>query len=1025
MITTATKAHNPQHWAIAFGAIILIAQSVFYAFALYSMKHLIDIEHNITDKLVNNSYEAKYQVSQTQQYLTDAGLTFSLDAIADGLTSSQKAILALQSIVEVDPSYAEQSDSLKTQITNFYNTGLRMIEGYKKNQVSGNLIMKSSDGFDEQSLKISTHLDQLVQSIHDKQLRLTNNIEKRVSYTLGLNFIGTFVLLSLLALGSRWLLMIQKKNRHESNQLNYRKMIDASPIPCGMYNSDQQINYLNSTFTADLGYTLQDIPTVDDWWQLSCPDEKARSTTKMHWDTQIEQLNLDHSHSFCPIEMVVRCKNGNTRMMHLTASILLEEGNSPNYLVALYDMTEIRRAQNELLKYKMQLEILVDERTRELKNNQERLQLLEKNVRDYAIIMLDVDGNIKTWSAGSQHLKGYQATEVIGRHFSIFYTTEDLAAGKPNWELQIVQQEGQYEDQGWRIRKDGTAFWANVLITALYNEEGILRGYAKITRNISKQREFEQSLKCAQEAAEKLAQNKSDFLANMSHEIRTPLNGILGFARMGARDSYSRKIQKTFLNIIDSGQHLLGVINDVLDFSKIEAGKIILDPHPFSLISVIDEAISYISEQARQKGIVLKVAFTEEINCWVQGDSLRLRQILLNLLSNAIKFTERGSVILDVCKHNENTQFKVTDTGIGMTEEQLSRLFSAFEQADSSTTRKYGGTGLGLVVSRHLAQIMGGNITVTSELGKGSVFELQLPLGEAEAIAPHYHWVDNANPRLISLRVLAAEDIQFNRMILEDVLKNEGAEVVFAENGQQALESVEQYGLDYFHLVLMDIQMPQMDGYEATRRIRILAPDLPIIGLTAHAMAEERVRCIEAGMLDRVTKPIEVDELVNTILRYLPAHVSNNSDFLDIDKPVTVTSHKESLTLTASESDSPGTCIEIDWDALLRRYDGRNSFVRTLLETVLEDHQTESVETLNAAIAAHDHDQIRFVAHSLKGLGGSIEAHDFQLLAQRTEQAAKFGDGTASFELAMQLANRLNGLLTEIENLIQTPREDV
>jgi signal transduction histidine kinase len=363
---------------------------------------------------------------------------------------------------------------------------------------------------------------------------------------------------------------------------------------------------------------------------------------------------------------------------------------------------------------------------------------------------------------------------------------------------------------------------------------------------------------------------KSEFLANMSHEIRTPLTAVLGLAKMGMRENRGEEPEETFDQIVKSGQHLLNVINDILDFSKIEAGMLIIESRPLQIIPAVEEAIGMVSEQAEDKGLALSVNFEQALPAWIAGDEMRLRQILLNLLSNAVKFTPRGSVSLSVTCSDGMLQFSVSDTGIGMSEEAVDRLFTPFEQADSSTTRKYGGTGLGLAICCNLARLMKGKITAESKVGTGSVFSLNLPLlPVAPQPDPHSAFSEPKGPMLKGLTILAAEDVEMNRVILEDLLDQEGAKAIFAENGQQALDRLEKQGASSFDAVLMDLQMPVMDGFEATRRILERAPGLPIIGLTAHALAEERKKCLAAGMVDHVTKPIDPDILIAAIRKHV------------------------------------------------------------------------------------------------------------------------------------------------------------
>jgi CheY-like chemotaxis protein/anti-sigma regulatory factor (Ser/Thr protein kinase) len=282
---------------------------------------------------------------------------------------------------------------------------------------------------------------------------------------------------------------------------------------------------------------------------------------------------------------------------------------------------------------------------------------------------------------------------------------------------------------------------------------------------------------------------------------------------------------------------------------------------------MLANAGSFVAGLAKQKRLTYELEVASGLPGWLNGDAQRLQQILLNLLTNAIKFTRQGGVQLQIEPEGGHIVFKVTDTGIGMSAEQVARLFQPFEQADSSTTRKFGGTGLGLAISRNLAQLMGGEITVESAPGKGSAFALRLPLIAVEApLSAHVQPSASTEKRLAGLKLLAAEDVAVNRLVLEDLLLYEGAQVIFAENGQQALDKLEEAGVDAFDAVLMDVQMPVMDGLEATRRIREIAPLLPVIGLTAHALEEERDKCLEAGMVAHVTKPIDIDLLVAAIL---------------------------------------------------------------------------------------------------------------------------------------------------------------
>ncbi|MDH5353408.1 MAG: ATP-binding protein [Gammaproteobacteria bacterium] len=443
-----------------------------------------------------------------------------------------------------------------------------------------------------------------------------------------------------------------------------------------------------------------------------------------------------------------------------------------------------------------------------------------------------------------------------------------------------------YRDFEYRVpTKKGDIRWLSVSGVPYFNIDGSFAGYRGVGHDINERKQLEEEVKThrdnlektvelrtielarAKEEAEAANSAKSAFLANMSHEIRTPLNAVLGMANIGLRDSSDSHSQVAFNKIQESGKHLLGVINEILDFSKIEAGKLALESLPFNLLSVIDNVINMNYERAQNRSLKLNVNLMGDLPAWVIGDPLRLQQILLNLISNAIKFTQKGEVTVSVSREGELTRFEITDTGIGLSQDQLSRLYKPFQQADSSTTRQFGGTGLGLAISYNLAQIMGGDITAQSELYVGSTFLLSLPLVETQrpsSLEPVIK--EPASSRLKGLRVLVAEDVEINQLIIEDILEQEGAVVTIVENGQQAIECLEERGINDIDIVLMDVQMPVMDGYEATRRIVKMAPELPVIGVTAHALIDERNKSLEAGMTGHITKPVNPQELIETML---------------------------------------------------------------------------------------------------------------------------------------------------------------
>jgi PAS domain S-box-containing protein len=368
-----------------------------------------------------------------------------------------------------------------------------------------------------------------------------------------------------------------------------------------------------------------------------------------------------------------------------------------------------------------------------LRESEERFRLLVQGVRDYAIFMLDPTGHITTWNAGAERIKGYTSDEIIGKHFSIFYTPEDLESGKPARELVIATRTGVYEEEGWRLRKDGTRFWANVVITALYKPDGSLAGFAKVTRDLTERRAAqERAIETARKAAasDEANRTKSQFLAAMSHELRTPLNAIGGYTdllTMGVRGSVTEQQLEDLQRIKRSQQHLLGIINDILNFSRIEAGQTTYDYSTVPLSDVIEAVGHMIEPQAAAKGLELEVhECPVDVAAW--ADKAKVEQILINLLSNAVKFTEQGKVTLECDWHDsKRVSIGVTDSGVGIPADQMEKIFEPFVQVGRSLTQSQEGTGLGLAISRDLARGMGGDVFVTSEHQKGSRFTLILP----------------------------------------------------------------------------------------------------------------------------------------------------------------------------------------------------------------------------------------------------------------------------------------------------------
>jgi PAS domain S-box-containing protein len=369
--------------------------------------------------------------------------------------------------------------------------------------------------------------------------------------------------------------------------------------------------------------------------------------------------------------------------------------------------------------------------TRRLDDLEERFRLVLENVRDYAIFMLNPDGTIASWNAGAEEITGYQAAEVLGRHFSLFYAADDVAAGRPDGELELALEHGRVEDEGWRVRKNGELFWANVIVTAIRSQDGVLQGFAKITRDLTERRARQDAERRAA-LAQETNRLKDDFLAIVSHELRTPLNVALGqvaILRSGRLDAdhTDRAWESLQRNLALQAR----IIEDLLDISRVVTGRLTLDRRPVDFGAIVRECVDESAVAAALKDVTIDVQMlsADPAHTALIGDPARLRQVVSNLLSNAVKFTPPGGQVDVVLRASEKELvLRVTDTGIGISPEFLPRVFDRFSQADSTTRREFGGLGLGLAITREIVALKGGTISADSAgIGQGATFEVRLP----------------------------------------------------------------------------------------------------------------------------------------------------------------------------------------------------------------------------------------------------------------------------------------------------------
>jgi PAS domain S-box-containing protein len=703
-------------------------------------------------------------------------------------------------------------------------------------------------------------------------------------------------------------------------------------------------------------------------WDYLIPSER-RADVRAVFDMLMQEKLADSFEN----EWVL--KDGSRRMLQWRNTTLCDAAGQITHVVALgYDVTQIRSNAQELENYRNHLELMVSIRTAEVEAARLRTQLILDSSAD-GIIELDAQGVVCMTNAAASSILGYQPTELIGRnvHEAIHARYPD-GSDYPASECAVTHA----VTTGKKLRLDNDVFWhANgypvpvaVATHPIWQDNRVVGAVMSFFDNTERHK-IEQAREEARRTAEQLARIKSEFLANMSHEIRTPLNGVLGLAQIGYRDSVGRaKAQETFARILDSGKLLLTIINDILDFSKIEAGKLSIESIPFDPACVIDDAISALEGIAANKRLRLTGEKAADLPAACLGDSVRISQVLLNLLSNAVKFTAEGEVRLSAYREGEQLVFQVIDSGIGIPPSHIERLFMPFEQADGSTTRQFGGTGLGLAISRRLAEMMGGSLTATSEVGQGSTFTLRLPLRETDQpVQRGIRTIPSSGKRLSGLRILATEDNAVNQMVLENFLKREGAVIMIVDNGQLAVDAVARG--ESFDVVLMDVQMPVMDGFEATRKLRQISPALPVIGQTAHALKEEHDRCLSAGMVATITKPIDIDVLVATVLEHVTAPTSRTT-----------------VPVFLIEDQSPSENKVIDWDALATRYSHHPEFVDRLVVLALKSHGNDA-ERLLDLINAGDLEEIGNLAHTLKGVAGNLHAPELSEICIRVMQSVK------------------------------------
>ena len=571
-------------------------------------------------------------------------------------------------------------------------------------------------------------------------------------------------------------------------------------------------------------------------------------------------------------EISNRRKNGEIYVAWLSIKRVADEaGIAVHYIAVFSDISKRKAVENSL------------------RESREALHSVIETAMD-AVVLTDAYGVITDWNARAEEILGWTKEDACGRDLQNMIAPFRYLDGSPSSLRQfLLLRNGAAQHsliETTAIHRDGREFPVELTVASIKVKGR--RAFSCFVHDVSARHERDAALRAANLRAEAASRAKGDFLANMSHEIRTPMNSILGMAYLTLKTDLAPKQRDYLEKIHYSGQHLLGIINDILDFSKIEAGKLKIESIDLNLHKIIENVTNMLGGKAAEKGLALDFRIDADVPVHLRGDPLRLGQVLINYVSNAIKFTENGGITIRVSKASESAgnmllRFEVQDSGIGINEEGVAHLFQLFQQADTSTTRKFGGTGLGLAISKQLSALMGGEVGVESEIGKGSIFwftaslKKMLPTSPGN-VAPGRQLTleQDAQQAIRGAKILLVEDNPFNQLVATDLLERVGVAVSIANDGKEAIAILRRQDFD---CVLMDMQMPEMDGLEATRHIRAdpaIAGTL-IIAMTANTRSEDRESCIEAGMDDLLTKPIAPDLLYAT----LASRLSNGARYPD------------------------------------------------------------------------------------------------------------------------------------------------
>ncbi len=809
---------------------------------------------------------------------------------------------------------------------------------------------------------------------------------------------------------------ISQRKATETQLLKLSLAVEQSPVCVAITDLSGRLEYVNAEFLRNTGYTRSEVmgqnPRI----------LKSGLTPQEVYNTMWATLSSGNSWSG---ELYNKRKDGSISVESAVITPLRQaNGELTHYVAVKQDITERKKVEQELALHRSDLQRMMDEKSLALRTAMEAIQ---RNEELYGFALEATNDGVWDWDLATNAFHVNHAyLDMLGLTstgqeptadalwVSLLHDSEraDVLARAAH----ALMGEGLFEIE-FRLRcTDGSYRWiVSHGKTARRDERGRPMRAVGTHTNLSVRKQLENELRSAKEAAESANLAKSAFLANMSHEIRTPMNAIIGLTHVLRHSQVTEQQMASLKRIESAGSHLLTIINDILDISKIEAHQVKLEQVDFHLEQLMDNVYSMVAEQAQKKGLALSIE-RAGVPIWLRGDVTRLRQSILNLASNAVKFTSTGqvtlrAVLLEETPHDLHVKFEVQDTGIGISAQQQSKLFQSFEQADTSTTRKYGGTGLGLAITKRLALLMGGDAGVTSEPGKGSTFWFSARLLAGQGVIPAADHADrnmleseaqSAVKAFAGARILIADDVEMNRELVVTLLQDSGLIVDTAADGQEALNAAQQRA---YKLILMDMQMPNMDGLEATRRILALPnPEKPhIIAMTANIFSEDRDACHTAGMVDFLAKPFNPTEFLQTLARWLGA--SDAAQMLGEPLPTTKTT-------PAHINDAANTKPQLStqWPGLdvaqgLRIWHGKPESYIKYLGKFNTDYVT-AIEDVRRMLQQGEQQSAKALAHKIKGVAANLALPDVARRAAALEQCLRDGqDANACLtELALALS---------------------